>query len=762
MVMIYAREVAVLAILRRIVQEVSSAQDLSQALNIMVNRVAQAIETEACSVYLLDKKHKQYTLGAAIGFPYGCEVSLRLNEGLVGFVGQRAEPLNLSDATAHPNYHYVPETEEERFKAFLGVPIIHQRRVVGVLVVQQQADRKFDEAEEAFLVTVSAQLAGVIAHVQETGQILVVNQSNLEPEPTCVGVGGASGVAVGQAVISYTLIDLNNIPDRLITDIPKEQKCFVKAVAATKLEIKKIWQRLQETLPPEECSLFDAYLQILDSPTLVEEVLAYIAEGQWAPAALRIVVQKRIAVFEAMDDLYLQERASDVEDLGRRLMIHLLSPQRQQIEYPDNTILIGEEISASILAEVPEDKLKAIVSGKGSVNSHVAILARAMGIPAVMGISGLVSAISESEVLIVDGYSGNIFVAPSQKLQEKYQKLAEDQKALHKSLTKLKKLPAQTLDGTRVHMWVNTGLVADIRPSLQVGAEGVGLYRTEVPFMIRDRFPSEDEQYLLYRQLLESFAPRPVIVRTLDVGGDKPLPYFNIMEDNPSLGWRGLRITLDHPEIFLVQLRALFRATHGLNNAKVMLPMVSNMNEVNDSLRLIYQAFEEVRQDGLDIQFPEVGAMIEVPAAVHLIPYMAKNLDFFSVGSNDLTQYMLAVDRNNTHVASLYDYLHPSILQTLKYVVDSAHTYRKRVSLCGEMAGDPAAAILLLAMGYDALSMSATSLPRIKWVIRSFTLQQAQRVLEEVMTMEDPKQIRHRLNKALEEAGLFGLVRPGK
>ena len=751
-----------LVILRRIVQEVSSAADLSQALNIMVNRVAQAIQTEACSVYLLNKQKKRYILGAAVGLPEGCEVSLQLNEGLVGLVGSRAESINLSDAMAHPHFHYVPETQEERFKAYLGVPIIHQRKVVGVLIVQQQAARKFSEAEEAFLVTVSAQLAGVIAHVQETGQLLVINQSALEPEPTCVGIGGASGVALGQAVISYALIDLNNIPDREITDVQREQKWFMKAVAATKLEIKKIWQRLVSTLPAEEASLFDVYLQILDSATLAGEVLDYIAEGQWAPGALRCVVQKRIAVFEAMDDPYLQERARDVEDLARRLMVHLLSYQRQQIEYPDDTILIGEEISASILAEVPEDKLRAIISGKGSVNSHVAILARAMGIPAVMGISGLVSAISEGDRLIVDGYSGNIFVSPSESLEQKYQKLADAEKALHKSLTKLKKLPAQTVDGHQVHMWVNTGLVADIRPSLEVGAEGVGLYRTEVPFMIRDRFPSEDEQYLIYRQLLESFAPRPVIMRTLDVGGDKPLPYFNIIEDNPSLGWRGLRLTLDHPEIFLLQLRALFRAMQGLNNARIMLPMVSNMNEVDESLKLIHQAFESVRQEGIDIQFPEVGAMIEVPAAVALIPFMAQKLDFFSVGSNDLTQYLLAVDRNNTHVANLYDYLHPAVLQTLNHIANTAHTYRKTVSLCGEMAGDPAVAILLLGMGYDALSMNALSLPRVKWVIRSFTMKQAERVLEEVLAMDDAKKIRLHLNKTLEDAGLMSLVRPGK
>jgi phosphotransferase system enzyme I (PtsP) len=280
--------------------------------------------------------------------------------------------------------------------------------------------------------------------------------------------------------------------------------------------------------------------------------------------------------------------------------------------------------------------------------------------------------------------------------------------------------------------------------------------------MVKDRFPTEQEQKLIYRQLLNAFSPRPVIMRTLDIGGDKPLPYFNIVEENPFLGWRGIRLTLDQPDIFLVQLRAMLKASEGFDNLHIMLPMVSSMTELDDALELIDQAYEEVREEGIQISRPPIGAMIEVPSAVYQAKSFARRLDFLSVGSNDLIQYLLAVDRNNPRVARIYDCLHPAVLRALKQVVDSTHSEGKQISLCGEMASDPIAVILLVAMGFDALSMSSVVLPRIKWVIRSIPMKQAKDVLEKVLTYENPAKTRFYLEQLLEEAGLGGLIRAGK
>lgn len=345
---------------------------------------------------------------------------------------------------------------------------------------------------------------------------------------------------------------------------------------------------------------------------------------------------------------------------------------------------------------------------------------------------------------------------------KEFKRLAQEEKELYAGLDELRELRAQTPDGKRIHLCVNTGLMADIRAANQVGAEGVGLYRSEVPFMMRDRFPGEEEQYLIYRQLLENFAPRPVTIRTLDAGGDKRLPYLPVTEDNPSLGWRGIRITLDHPEIFLVQLRAMLKANHGLGNLRVLFPMISSVAEIEESLRLLKQAYREMKDEGICDKFPLTGAMIEVPSAIYQVEDFLKYVDFLSIGSNDLVQYLLAVDRNNAIIASMYDPLHPAVLRAIKYVVEKCQEAGKPVSICGEMAGEPLAVILLIALGIETLSMSAHSLPRVKWVIRNFSLTRAQQILKEVLVMQHAHEIRKHLESALEDAGLGGLVRAGK
>jgi phosphotransferase system enzyme I (PtsP) len=308
---------------------------------------------------------------------------------------------------------------------------------------------------------------------------------------------------------------------------------------------------------------------------------------------------------------------------------------------------------------------------------------------------------------------------------------------------------------------VNTGLAMDSSLSMSVGAEGVGLYRSEIPFMSRDRFPSEDEQYIIYRQILKAFAPRSVTMRTLDIGGDKILPYFPITEDNPYLGWRGIRVTLDHPDVFLLQIRAMMRANQDLNNLRIMLPMVTTLGEIDEAYFLIDQAYEELLEEGCQIVKPPIGVMIEVPAAVYQAREFAKRVDFLSVGSNDLTQYLLAVDRNNHRVANLYDSLHPAILRTLIRIVEGGHSAGVEVSICGELASDPLAAVVLLAMGFDTLSMNSFSLPRIKWVIRSFSLAHARKILAEIIEFDHAHEVRLYLQRALEDVGLGSLIRAG-
>lgn len=756
-------EQSMLHTLRRIVQEVDSAPSFQAALEVLVSQVRDATGTEVCSVYLLDDRSERLVLMATEGLNPAAigEVSLRFEEGLVGLCASREEPINLQDAPDHPRYRYFPETGEEHYKSFLGVPIMHRRKVLGVLVVQQRENRRFDEGEVAFLVTLSAQLSGAVAHAKVIGQLEMVRGARTPQTQVYQGVMGAAGVTLGRAVVLYPPADLEQVPDRAVDDLDHELQLLAGAIDEVRADVRALDDRMAGTLMPEERALFEVYLRMLDDNALPAEIAERIEAGNWAQGALREVIEEHMQSFALMDDPYLRERMSDVRDLGLRILAKLQDREADDgREFPDSSILVGEDISTAMLLEVPLDKVCGVVSATGAANSHMAIVARALGIPTVVGVSDLpVTSLDDAE-MILDAYLGRLFVRPSRALRKRYKDIIREEQELVAGLDAYKQKEAVTPDGHVVALCVNTGLMADVARAKDRGAEGVGLYRSEIPFMLRERFPGEEEQRQIYRQQLEAFAPKPVTMRTLDIGGDKDLPYFPIHEDNPALGWRGVRITLDHPEIFMVQVRAMLKAAAGLDNLQILLPMVTTASEVEDSVALIHRAVEELREEGVtDISLPRIGLMVEVPAAVIQIADLARRVDFVSIGSNDLTQYMLAVDRNNARVADLYSSYHPAVLRAVRYVVSEAHRVGRPVSICGEMAGDPGTAILLMAMGFDTLSMSASNLLKVRKTISMTPMAMAHELLEEVLRFEHPQEIRAAVEGALDSLGLLSLVR---
>ena len=745
--------------LRRIVQEVNNAPDLRTALDLMARRVRDAMGTEVCSIYLLDSTEPRYVLMASEGLKKEAigRVSLGVAEGLIGQVGLREEPINLEDAFAHPKFLYLAETGEDPFHAFLGVPVMHHGRVLGVLVVQQRDARRFDQSEEAFLVTISAQLSAVVAHARATGALGILDTN----EPTARffdGVAGASGAAIGTGVLLFPPADLSGVPDREAEDIEAEVSQLETALMRVRSDVRALGERAKGRLGPEEQALFEVYLRMLDRQALGGEFIAKIREGHWAQGALRIVIEEHINNFEMMDDAYLRERAADVRDLGRRVLAELQSRNRREIQFAERSILLGEEITTTMLMEVPQDRIVGIASSHGSRNSHMAIVARAMGIPTVVGVQGLPLKQMDGKELIVDGFRGRVISNATPELKHQFEDIIAEERDLLAGLEKLREQPAETEDGVRIQVQVNTGLMTDISRSLERGAEGVGLYRTEIPFMVRDRFPSEEEQCRIYREQLQAFAPFPVTMRTLDIGGDKSLPYFPIKEENPFLGWRGIRVTLDHPEIFMVQVRAMLRASEGLDNLRIMLPMVTSVFEAEEAQHLIHRAWLEVRDEGADVAMPPVGVMIEVPAAVYQARALAQRVDFLSVGTNDLTQYLLAVDRNNRQVADLYNSYHPAVLHALMHVVEAAREENKPVSVCGEMAGEPGSALMLMAMGFQALSMNASNLLKVKAAIRRVKITFARKLLNEILAMDNGEVIAAYVDLQLEKAGLGDLL----
>lgn len=754
-----------LDVLRRIVQEVNGARSLEAALATMVRRIRKAMHTDVCSIYLFDAAQDRLVLMDTIGLNTQAvgHVSMRLGEGLVGLVGQREEPLNLEDAPAHPHFRYFEETGEERFSSFLGVPVIHQRRALGVLVVQQQEKRRYDEGDEAFLVTMAAQLAGVLAHALATGTL--ARPTRADGMATFKGIAASPGMVIGKAVVIAPPADLDNVPDLVPTDIELEIRRLSEAIERVRHEIRRAGERLASRISSQELALFDVYEQMLADAALGQEVEKRIREGQWAPGALADVVRRHVQYLERVDDDYLRERAADIRDLGRRVLAHLQQDAGESFDgFPERCVVIGDELSVAMLGEVPRERLAGLVSLKGSSTSHVAILARAMGIPTVLGMVDLPLPRLNGAPVILDGHRGRLLVRPDDELTRHYQKQIDEELALAEVLEHEQHLPSVTPDGHRVPLMVNTGLAVDAVAVLKPRIAGVGLYRTEVPFMITERFPGEHEQTKLYREQLEGFAPLPVVMRTLDIGGDKDLPYFPIHEANPFLGWRGIRVTLDHPEVLMVQLRAMLRASAGLDNLRIMLPMITNVDEVDAALRLLDRALaelnDEINEEGARIKRPQVGVMIEVPATLYQLEALSQRLDFFSVGSNDLTQYLLAVDRNNPRVAGLYDACHPAVLSALARLSEESHRLGVPTSVCGELAGDPCGALLLTGMGFDALSMNAPSLPRVRAAIRRVSMSAARELVEETLRFTTPTAVRAHLRARFAEWQLTHLLPP--
>jgi phosphotransferase system enzyme I (PtsP) len=748
--------------LRRIVQDVAQEPSLESALAGLVRNVKQALKTECCSVYLADYEQQHFMLMATDGLnPQAIgKVSIGFSEGLVGWVGQREEPINLAQAHLHPRFKVTPEVSEDCFSAFLGCPIIHHRKVLGVLTIQQADSRIFNEDEESFLVTLGVQLASVLvnAEMRKMSAGTTATQQNSQLQ----GLIGAPGIAIGEAYVLQPASDFDAISLKQSDDPEKELNRFYRAVKVTKAEFNRLAERMSGHLPADALAIFDVYHQLLDAASLGNEIETQIKQGWCAKSALKLVVERFARQFDDMDDPYLRERGTDIRDLGQRVLNHLLETEQRQHKLAEHVVLVAENVSASMLAEIPRAQLVAIVSLKGSVNSHAAIMARALGIPAVMGVDELPLMQWQGQRLIVDGYQGHILVSPVDAICQEYRALISKDAELSARYQAELHLPAQSCCGQEFSLMVNSGLAIELETTQSDFTNGVGLYRTEFPFIMRSRFPTELEQVELYRKVLQGYPGKPVVMRTLDVGGDKPLPYFPISEENPFLGWRGIRLTLDHPEIFLVQIRAMLKANIGYNNLHVLLPMISDLAEVDESLRLIRQAWFEVDDEfnGENIVAkPKVGVMIEVPSIMFQLPELARKVDFCSVGTNDLTQYLLAVDRNNPRVGNLYDAMHPAVLRALNQLGQQAQGLQFPISICGELGGEPLGVLTLAAMGFSSFSMNHSNLAKIKWLLRRIDMSELRLLLPEVLACQSPKQVRVLVQRFLDQKQLLNQLR---
>ncbi|WP_260260841.1 phosphoenolpyruvate--protein phosphotransferase [Vibrio intestinalis] len=742
--------------LREIVEQVSKVDDVHQALDILVKQTCLAMNTECCTVYLANEEMQRLELMATQGLRFkGKKIHINFSQGLVGLVKRTAEPLNLAEASKHPNFKYFSQLGEEVYQSFLGTPIIHRKQVLGVLVVQQKDPRLFDEMEESFLVTLAAQVAVIIAHAQTQGQW------RLEKKQQAIkGIPASSGVAIGQFWWDDTQPELTDIYPASTLNVDQEQEWLLLAIEAALADFRRMRKKLDSEINKDALAIFDLFTHLLNDPMLRKDLKAQIQKGDRADWAIRQVVETYSNRFARMSDVYLRERAQDIRELGQRLLHFLHNTENEQPKFDKPVILVVRELTATLLASIPKDQLLAVISLEGAANSHAAILSRALGIPAVMGVTLNLSNINGKRG-VVDGYSGKILVSPSRQLLKEYRALADEERELATMVNQRIEEPAFTSDQQRIEVLLNAGLSADANIAVNQGVDGVGLYRTEISFLLQHRFPSEDEQTLQYQTVLNTYPDKRVVMRTLDIGGDKALPYLPIEEDNPFLGWRGIRFTLDHPDIFLMQIRAMLKASSQTQNLSILLPMVSGAQELDDAIALIEQAYQEVSQVDDRIVRPQVGVMIEVPSMLYLLPLIASKVDFVSVGTNDLTQYLLAVDRNNARVSDVYESMHPAVIMALNHIHQSCQQLNLPVCICGELAGDPIGALLVVGLGYRSLSMNTSNVAKVKYLLRHTSSEELKQLADKALMQPYGKDIYTMMQDFFEQKGLAGFIRAG-
>lgn len=749
-----------LTALTQIVRQVDAAADLDEALRILVQRTREVMGADVCSVYFTDQARRRHVVAATdgLGSQVVGKIHFGFGHGLVDQVAAQCRSVNLDRVPPDLDQDFLLQVGGGPYQGFLGVPVTHKSQVQGVLAVRQREARRFDDTDEAFLGTLAAQLGVAIAYAKARGEWCPLCRANDGPPRLIEGLPGAPGLVIGRGMAVFGARGIEGIPERAVEDTGAEEARLRQALATVRAEMTTLTAELAGTLSEADRALFEAYGLLLDGPEILEGAASLVREGTWAPRALSRTIETYARRFDAMEDPYLRERATDIRALGERVLARLLGETRTTPQVQGPTILVGQRLSAVDIGQAQAGQLLGIISGDGSSLSHAAILARSLGIPAVMGVADLPLTQLDGQEMVVDGGSGLVHLRPNPGMRQEFESSIQRQRLQAQALEQVRGLDPVTEDGVRVALFVNAGLSSDLESAAASGAAGIGLFRSELPFMLFDRLPSETEQLTVYRHALEAMAPLPVTLRALDAGGDKILPYLADTDLNPELGARGIRYLLDHPEIFLTQLRAALRADLGLGNLRLLLPMISGLDEVEQALALLARAIEQLTAEGYAVARPPVGVMLEVPAAVYQVHALARQADFLSVGTNDLAQYLLATDRNNPRVSSRLDPAHPAVLQALRQVVEAAHASGRTVTVCGEAANEPAMALLLLGMGFDGLSMNAGALPGVTWAVRGTTCQRMRALALEALGCERPAAVRRLLDAAHLEVGLERLV----
>ncbi len=686
----------------------------------IVSMVRDQMGVDVCSLYLL--RGHTLVLVATNGLDPSCvgRVRMDIHEGLTGLAVEKLQPIIVNEANLHPRFKYFPESGEEKFHSFAAIPLLDREKVVGVLTIQTTQAREFTVDEIEVLKLITFQLAGVI-HNLVTLEILRSVERPDRKTLTMEGIAVAPGFGVGPAFFIHPGISPVIFSSEETASLsPKEEwKKMEGALHKASADLMELEKNIRKKFSRKEADIFYSHRMILTDKSFVKKLREGIEQGQSSAQVMGQVIGEYIRHFETVEDPHFRERAADLEDLRQRVLSHLLGISSKTKGKRWEGILIAETLVPSDTIHLDPKRISGIVTLKGGITSHASVLARSLGIPAVMGVSGILSQVRPGDLIIVDGNKGRMIVNPEPEQLKEYEKIQEHYAGQMVHLQKTAGKPALTLDGVHVPLEANVGFFSDLKKLKFFGAEGVGLYRTELPFLSRSKLPNEHEQFEHYRDIILEAQGLPITFRILDAGGDKPIESLNTTpEENPFLGYRSIRLSLSRPEILKTQFRSLLRASD-FGPIRILVPMISGLEE----LRAVKQIFEEEKQhllaqgDSIGAKIP-FGIMIEVPSAIQLAHHLMEEVDFFSIGTNDLIQYTLAVDRNNERVATFFEPLHPAVLSSIAHVAKVGKKAGKPVGVCGEAAGDPLFALLLVGLGISQLSVIPSSIPLLKMVFR--------------------------------------------
>ena len=759
----------------RTLEDISSlilhSHDLRETLDNIVTLVSRRMQSDVCSIYLLDDDGETLRLHSTKGLSRASvgKITMNISEGLTGLVIEQRGVISLENAQEHPRYKYFKESGEERYHSFLGIPMFERKSPVGVIVVQHREPRTYTKSEISTLSTIAYQISSIVLnaklldsirekdderallerelrniHGSTLGEDMasLLSGKKIRSSSDLLGIGVSPGFATGNVyILSRRNPLLASIMESALSPEEEHHK-LVLALEKARIQTLYLEKRVAERLSEEDAAIFHAHLLILEDRGFIGKIQELIDQEFGAARAVHEVVNHYREAFARMNDPYLNSRSADMEDIGRRIIDSLDGYAEEQIHFEEKRILAATEILPSDLATMEVENILGIVTEKGDMNSHAAIIARSMGIPAVVAVEGLLRQLSLKDEIIIDGNSGHIYINPDTRIRSEYERLTTDYSSKRRELGGLRDLPAVTKDGVRICLKANIGMISDLRIASLNGAEGVGLYRTEFPFMARRQFPDRGEQTAIYSRILEGFEGQQVTIRTLDIGGDKGLPYFDHPdEENPFMGWRAIRICLDRVDMFRDQLAAIMTASAG-RNARIMFPMISGVEEIVRIREIVNEVKDDLRRKGhaFNENIP-LGIMIEIPSAVQMADVLARKVDFFSIGTNDLIQYTLAADRNNPKVQMYYSPYHPAILHSIKRVADAGRSAGIPVSICGEMASDPLCALLLAGLGISDLSMSSPSIPIVKQAVRGAYYASVTNIASRALQLEGTEEI---------------------